>query len=229
MFRRSFAHHNHTKQNSISTRRFVPSPRPIPDELKVLVINAGKEMAKEITHELTVALTGCSIMYAPSIELACWILKRRHIDLVVSSSILPDGHVSKIESVLAKLSHKPDVVVVGKVGEQYKPVFNRSDYQFTTFRKLTDASAPPLPKISSKKLALKPVKNGKTISTLGADLRNDLNNPLQEIVAMVFVAKNSPSSTPLTAQALEAIEKAAHNMASIVNRLEDRIRTSLQK
>jgi uncharacterized protein YaaW (UPF0174 family) len=60
------------------------------------------------------------------------------------------------------------------------------------------------------------------IRSLGADLRNDLNNPLQEIVAMVFVAKASGESSA-TSTALEAIDKAAQNLAGVVKGLETRI------
>ena len=68
-----------------------------------------------------------------------------------------------------------------------------------------------------------------TISSLGADLRNDLNNPLQEIVAMLFVAKaGGPVANGPTAQALDAIDRAAKNMASVVKTLEDKIRRAVQ-
>ena len=62
----------------------------------VLVINSSQEMAREITKELTLGIPGCSIMYAPTIELARWIIKRRAIDLVVSCPVLPDGSIIKL-------------------------------------------------------------------------------------------------------------------------------------
>ena len=61
------------------------------------------------------------------------------------------------------------------------------------------------------------------MKNLGADIRNDLNNPLQEIVAMVFVAKASGQSETAD-KALEAISNAAQNMAVVVSTLEDKIR-----
>ena len=62
-----------------------------------------------------------------------------------------------------------------------------------------------------------------SVKNLGADIRNDLNNPLQEIVAMVFVAKASGQSETAD-KALEAISNAAQNMAVVVSTLEDKIR-----
>lgn len=59
------------------------------------------------------------------------------------------------------------------------------------------------------------------IRALGADLRNDLNNPLQEIVAMVFVAQATGGLAQPTNQALEAIDRAAKNMATVVSKLEE--------
>lgn len=54
-------------------------------EVNVLVINDSQDMAKEMSMQLTLALPGCSITYAPTIELAKWILGRRSINLVVSA------------------------------------------------------------------------------------------------------------------------------------------------
>jgi signal transduction histidine kinase len=56
-------------------------------------------------------------------------------------------------------------------------------------------------------------------------LRNDLNNPLQEIVAMAFVATSSEGLSPVAEEALSAIQRAATNMATVVNSLEDKIRS----
>jgi signal transduction histidine kinase len=67
-----------------------------------------------------------------------------------------------------------------------------------------------------------------TISNLGADIRNDLNNPLQEIVALAFVAHSSQGLSPSAEQALSAIQAAASNMATVVNKLEDKIRGAVR-
>jgi signal transduction histidine kinase len=65
------------------------------------------------------------------------------------------------------------------------------------------------------------------ISELGADIRNDLNNPLQEIVAMAFVAHSSQGLSPSAEQALSAIQRAASNMATVVNKIEEKIRSAV--
>jgi hypothetical protein len=62
------------------------------------------------------------------------------------------------------------------------------------------------------------------ISESGANLRNDLTNPRQEIVAMAFVAHTSQGLSPMAEEALSAIQRAAGNMADVVSRLEDKIR-----
>jgi len=67
------------------------------------------------------------------------------------------------------------------------------------------------------------------ISSLGADIRNDLNNPLQEIVAMAFVATSSDGLSPIAEEALSAIQRAATNMSSVVNSLEDKIRSVVEQ
>ena len=49
----------------------------------------------------------------------------------------------------------------------------------------------------------------------------------QEIVAMVYVARSGVLGEDTSNQALAAIEKAAKNMSSVVNALEDKIRTAI--
>ena len=61
------------------------------------------------------------------------------------------------------------------------------------------------------------------VRNLGADLRNDLNNRLQEIVAMVFVAQASKSSPTTNDEVLAAIDRAAKNLASVVQSIESKI------
>ena len=60
------------------------------------------------------------------------------------------------------------------------------------------------------------------VSRLGADVRDALNNPLQEIVALVYVARHAPGSQN-TEKALNAIESAAKGMAGVVWGLEDQL------
>jgi len=207
----------------------LPPPAPSCSDARVLVVNASQEMAKEITMQLTLELPGCSIMYAPSIELASLLLKRRRIDLVVSSPILPDGNVVRLRSVLEQMPSPPDVVVVGNMNVRNAEQFGAAGYRFAEVRRLTvgPRPAPQAPQVVSAVPSPRRPDLQRTIQALGADLRNDLNNPLQEIVAMVFVAKAGHECAPATSQALEAINKAAANMAQVVRSLEDKIRSAV--
>lgn len=203
-------------------RRHLVLARPRPDspstielrspdaECKVLVINASQEMAKEITMQLTLGIPGCSIMYAPTVALAKWIIKRRKIDLVVSSPMLPDGGIIQLRGELAKLPSPPDVVVVGEFNMISAAALDGAGYELANLRSL----------------GALPGELHQKIQSLGADIRNDLNNPLQEIVAMVFVANATGQSESL-GQALTAIDNAAKNMATVVKGLEDKIRLTV--
>lgn len=200
-----------------------PSPEAyqVPsEECTVLVVNASHQMAKEITMELALQIPGCSIMYSPSIEIAKLMLSRRRINLVVSSPILPDGSVEKLRGVLEKLENAPDVVVVGAVSARSAELFTEGSYEFNSMLRLGRETGPIINRRGQPPI-------DRTIKDLGADLRNDLNNPLQEIVAMVFVAQAGHTVSPSTEQALKAIDKAAKNMAQVVNRLEDKIRDAV--
>jgi len=198
-------------------------------EFPVLVVNSSQDMAKEMTMQLTLAIPGCSIMYAPTLELAAWILKRRSIKLVVSSPVLPDGGITRLTPVLRDLERSPDLVVVGNLNLRCAEKFGELGYEFAAMKPITKPDTEDLRQQMLTAVAPQnspsPVKNRpEPIRALGADIRNDLNNPLQEIVAMVFVAQAAASVAPATKQALEAIDRAAQNMASYVNGLEDKIR-----
>ena len=239
------------------TRRNVPLPQPqgksarppAPDthpvserEYRVLVINSSQEMAKEITLQLTLSIPGCSIMYAPSLELARLILSRRSIDLVVSSAVLPDGGLLRLKAILQARESPPDVAIVGDASASQLEAFKSGGYEVSHVRRLqpkAESTGDRVLSLRGKSLRVSApvVKSGgpdkqistETISSLGADLRNDLNNPLQEIVAMLFVAKaGGPVANGPTAQALDAIDRAAKNMASVVKTLEDKIRRAVQ-
>lgn len=200
-----------------------PEPETTLEEITVLVANASHAMAKEITLQMGLALPGCSLIYAPTIEIARLVLKRRPIDLVISSPLLPDGSVDSIRSTLEALAVPPDLIVVGEKSELDRRLIRRSAYSFTKIRHCggeRDNLPKPPPAVSLKTSAALSTR----VKTLGADIRNDLNNPLQEIVAMVFVAKSSAVSNAATELALNAIDKAAKNMALVVGSLEDKIR-----
>ena len=195
--------------------------READSDTSVLVINSSHEMAKEITLQLTLKIPGCSITYAPTLELARWVLTRKKIDLVVSSPVLPDGSILKLRETLGAILNPPDLVVIGHINVQNAESLSKMGYEYVKFKKLSTGAAHhqemrPLPIIHKRKV-------DESIKNLGADIRNDLNNPLQEIVAMVFVAKATEESAT-TNNALEAIDKAAQNLASVVKGLEDKIR-----
>lgn len=216
-------HSNHDNQAPIARRRIflkntdcadTSNIKPLEREMRVLVVNSSQEMAKEITMQLTLGLPGCALTYAPTLALAKWILSRRKIDLLVSSPMLPDGNITKLNAVLAKLADPPDVVVVGSSNPK---LLGESGYSAIASRTMRAPSVRVRPAA--------PLRD--SIKSLGDDLRNDLNNPLQEIVAMVYVAKAGDTSSPAIGQALDAIDRAAHNMASIVKGLEDKIRRAV--
>ena len=191
------------------------------DGYSVLVINSGQEMAKEITLQLSLQIPGCSLMYAPTLQLAAWMLKRQTVDLIVSDPILPDGNVLSLREVLETMEDPPDLVVVGEMNEKGVRALGASGYTFSEARRRNSLRKVGRPSEAS------PVSTA--IKGLGADLRNDLNNPLQEIVAMVFVARAHGKEEPGVSLALNAIEKAAMNMGGVVRGLEDKIRKVVQK
>lgn len=196
------------------------SELPNTEVCSALVVNSSYTMAKEITLALTLRMPACAIMYAPTLQLARWILQRRKVDLVVSSGILPDGNVSALVPTFEKMETPPDLVVVGNLSEKSAERLENSGYLFNTVRHLGDIKQT---KLGGKPNAEPQVLQSK-IKELGADLRNDLNNPLQAIVAMVFVAQSANQVNPSTIQALEAIDRAAKGMAAVVNKLEEKIR-----
>ncbi len=188
------------------------------EDYTVLVINSSQEMAKEITLQLTLSIPGCSIMFAPTIEVAKWILKRRRVSLVISSPLLPDGSIERLKGTLEKMENPADLVVVGTLNSRSAEILTDSVYKCRGLRRIPAATP-----ISEPQIVRRP-RLQQSIKTLGADIRNDLNNPLQEIVAMVFVARAGKEKSQTSDCALDAIEKAAKNMSKVVNALEDKIR-----
>ena len=183
-------------------------PKPSPRST-TLVINASIEMAREITSELSTSLPHSNILFAPTLQLALWIVKRRPVDIILSSAILPDGTIAKLKENLAELEQSPELVVLGNSSVERDYFSKDSEYRFVELRRLGSELSEG---------------SEDTISSLGADIRNDLNNPLQEIVAMAFVAANSSGLSSMAEDALTAIERAAKNMSQVVNKIEDKIR-----
>jgi signal transduction histidine kinase len=175
-------------------------------------------MAQEITLELSRTLPGCSILFAPTLNLALWMLKRRSIDIILSSSVLPDGPLSRLHESLEAMSPPPELVILSDLSASRSELGSHPGYRFVELRRVPSRGA------NQNERAKTP-----HISELGADLRNDLNNPLQEIVAMAFVATTSNGLSPVAEEALGAIQRAANNMASVVNSLEDKIRRVVER
>jgi signal transduction histidine kinase len=149
-------------------------------------------------------------------NLALWILKRRCIDLILTSAVLPDGPLPRLHEFLEQMSPPPELVVLSDISASRAELGSHPGYRFVELRRLSTQNRELTPQNQPDITA--------TISSLGADIRNDLNNPLQEIVALAFVAHSSQGLSPSAEQALSAIQAAASNMATVVNNLEDKIR-----
>ncbi|MFO0417516.1 MAG: hypothetical protein ACK5Y6_09530 [Pseudomonadota bacterium] len=211
------------KSNLVSSDK-TTSDRPLSASQQggatVLVVNASQEMAQEITLELSRTLPGCSILFAPTLNLALWMLKRRSIDIILSSSVLPDGPLSRLHESLEVMSPPPELVILSDLSASRSELGSHPGYRFVELRRVPSRGANQTQSERTKT---------PRISELGADLRNDLNNPLQEIVAMAFVATTSNGLSPVAEEALGAIQRAANNMATVVNSLEDKIRRVVER
>ena len=183
-------------------------PQPTNATFTVLVLNANREMANEITKQMAQEVDECSIIYAPTIELAKLLLRKHRVDLVVSSPILPDGHITKLQPLLESLQPPPDLVVFADEDKRGLVFFEGPRYHFVSVRQVESTA------------------NHERLSGVSQEIRDSLNNPLQEIVALVFVAHTTQNS-PSTNQALVAIEKAAQKMAGIVWGLEEQLYQNL--
>jgi hypothetical protein len=206
----------------VSQAKTTPVPQIEPNQAivgaTVLVINASQDMAQEITIELSRTLPGSSILFAPTLHLALWILKRRQIDIILSSATLPDGPLAKLHESLELMQPPPELVILSDLTTTRSELGSHPGYRFVELRRVNSRQPFATPQVGQRNIA-----------SLGADLRNDLNNPLQEIVAMAFVAHASQGLSPTAEQALTAIQKAAANMASVVNNLEDKIRSAVSE
>ncbi len=198
-----------------------PSTRTAGNTSTVLVINASQGLAQEITVELSRTLPGATILFAPTLHLALWILKRRTIDIILSSSVLPDGPLAKLHEFLELMSPPPELVVISDLTTTRSEISSHPGYRFVELRRVSVRQHVQQPVAS-------PAAPLSRISELGADIRNDLNNPLQEIVAMAFVAHSSQGLSASAEEALSAIQRAATNMAVVVNKIEEKIRSAVQ-
>jgi len=207
-------HSSYEYQEAPQLKPLIPARPPIVTQegCTVLVINASQSMAHEITLELSRTIPGSTILFAPTLSLALWILKRRQINLILSSAILPDGALATLHQFIELMSPPPELVVISDLHSSRAELGSHPGYRFVELRRVSTRQGEEKQVIQSK------------ISELGANIRNDLNNPLQEIVAMAFVAHTSQGLSPMAEEALSAIQRAAGNMADVVSRLEDKIR-----
>ena len=179
----------------------------------VLIVNESHTAALQVTREIEQRLPGATILYAPGIQLANWIIMRRSIDLLVTSTHLPDGPFITLLDSLKKIESSPELVVVGEVSVAHAEALEQGGYCFKTLRQVGS-----LPSAPEKNQA----------AQVAQDLRHELNNPLQQIVAMVFVAQQTQGFSETTSEALHAIEQAASSMAKVVEDLEDKVGNSMR-
>ncbi len=184
-----------------------------------LIVNASDKMASEITNELKLSLPNCNIAYTPSIFLAKAILKKKQFEIIIASPILPDGCITKLNESLNNLDYRPNIVVIGNLTIRLKNEISSCFVNKSCEYKSTKTT----PYQSTKS---KIDQKHERIKKLGSDIRNDLNNPLQEIVTMLFIAQTITSSDQNDGikSALSAIERAANNMAQVVSELEGKIK-----
>ena len=195
-------------------------------EINVLVINSCQEMAKEINLELMRTFVGAAITYAPTFTLARMMLSRKNFDLVVSSSRMPDGRVQSLQETLNAKATPPQLVVIGDAKSSKGEMLGISGYLFSSLRKIQQPEITRhIRSVSSKPKDEQRIED--PIQNLGADLRNDLNNPLQEIVAMAYVAKSQVTESGVSKEALDAITRAATNLSSVVKGIEQKIRLAV--
>ncbi len=176
-----------------------------------------RSIVLSFTLELSSTLPGSTILFAPTLSLALWILKRRQINLILSSAILPDGALGTLHQFIELMSPPPELVVISDLHSTRAELGSHPGYRCVELRRVSTRQGDARQVIQSQ------------ISKLGANIRNDLNNPLQEIVAMAFVAHSSQGLSPMAEEALSAIQRAAGNMADVVNMLEDKIRVVVSK
>jgi signal transduction histidine kinase len=128
----------------------------------------------------------------------------------------------------------PELVVISDLTSYRGDLGSHPGYRFVELRRVprgavskatSGADGDRLSRVENLESEDSDSVGGTQVSALGADLRNDLNNPLQEIVAMAFVATSSDGLSPVAEEALNAIQRAASNMSSVVNSLEDKIRS----
>lgn len=187
----------------------------------VLVVNSSNVMAGAITKQLSITCPDCTLLYSPSLALAGWMLKKRKINLIIANEVLPDGGIDKLKTIVSGLEDPPDILVVGRSVHRSVLALTGAGYHMVKRKKLEIAASDINYSYKNPDKDTISLKN--RLTSLGADLRNDLNNPLQEIVTMAYIAKQDSLSNTMTEEAIFAIEKAANQLAGTVSGLEQRI------
>lgn len=180
----------------------------------VLVLGVAEKLATPLMENLKSQDEFGQILFAPTLGVAEWLLLKRPVSLVISTAHLPDGELKDLKKLLYRMIDIPSLIVLGSHDDvaQEIAVAQRRKAPPLVHRKMHKLDAPALTQ---------------SIKVLGADLRNDLNNPLQEIVTMIYVAKMGGVDASVAREALAAIEKAASQMASVVGSFEGRMHSSI--
>jgi hypothetical protein len=184
----------------------------------VLVLNNDARIAEAVTVQLLRLDPQISIIYAPTLTSAKVFLKGCPVSLIITEETLPDGSAYLLRSTLEESGQEPQLIILSQAhnfsGLPFEAV---SPYRFARVqligsthsynRGLTEASSNQCP----TKTHISALKR-----QIRAELKDSVNNPLQEILAMVYVARNCSETNALLNEALKAIETAAEKIASEV-------------
>lgn len=180
----------------------------------VLVVGLEERLATPLIQNLKNQKDFGQILFAPTLGVAEWLLLKREVSIVISTAILADGQLKDLKKLLYRMAEIPSLIVIGSsedVSQELSVIKKRATPPYV-HRKPHQLDTPAVTQ---------------TIKVLGADLRNDLNNPLQEIVTMVYVAKMGSPDASAANEALGAIERAANQMATVVKSFEGKMESSI--
>ncbi len=176
---------------------------------KILIINNSSALAFHLKFELEHLLPGCEMVFTPTIEAAAIMLKSEDFSVVIAeASVNKKDLTFQLEQCVAP----PNLILVGSEEAEILGLAHSVIFELASVRAIK-----PLPHVEDP------------VQTVGNDLRNDLNNPLQAILASVYVAKHLDAASEEAALALDAISHAASQMASTVRGLESRIRRAVHR
>jgi hypothetical protein len=182
---------------------------------KILVVNGDSVLASQVMVQLKQLGSSVIPLFVPSLKAAQLMLRRSSFDLIIGSAMLPDGPLTGLEQDLQKVKNPPPVIVVDTIEEAAEVPLDQ-EYRFAKLRHIKRSLYQHDIEISQSLLTHDRYIDS-VLHEVSTDLRDKLNNPLQEIVAMVYVARNAPSETALVHSALQAIERAAQEMNGAVH------------